>query len=449
MSQLALIPFFGLMGVLAALSACFSAAEAAFFLLRRQDIEKLWRRGWTGRLAFELIQKGELLLTAVLFSNLVVNVAYFAISSSVVLQWQREGASQKAGVFATASVLALIFFSEMLPKSIAALMPLRLAEFLAAPVFVLVRITGPILPPLQHIAVGVRRIFWPNFRPEPYLRVRELELAVRVSQEATAVLEEEQGVLENLVQLSELRAEEVMQPRTEVRGFHPPVQPETLRDALAWGTYLVVVDDEDESFSGVISPTTVIAALRRGHQPGKASAEGPPAGSNNGPRPDLSGEEDLSAFAEPVTYVPWNLNAAQVLQQLVEERCSVAAVINEFGETIGIITLEDLLSRVFTRETSRSQQLFGRRSIQAIAPGVWQVTGLTSVHRLCRYFGLERPDETAHTVAGIFQHQLGRLPRAGDTCRWGPFELRAIQVGRRGVVLAELRTLDSAKESTL
>lgn len=442
-----MIPFFGLMGVLAALSACFSAAEAAFFLLRRQDLERLSHRGWAGRLALELIQKGELLLTAILFSNLVVNVAYFAISSSIVLQWQRAGATQKTGIFATASVLILIFFSEMLPKSLAALMPLRFAEFLAAPLFVLIRIAGPILPLLQHVAIAIRRIFWPNFRPEPYLRVRELELAVRVSQEAIAVLEEEQGVLENLVQLSELRAEEVMQPRTEVRGFHPPIRLETLREALAVGTYLVVVDEDDESFSGVIFPATVVAALQNDSFLGKAFSGDTPPEPDAHLQPDFSAQEDLSALAEPVSYVPWNLNAAQVLQQLVEERCSVAAVINEFGETIGLITLEDLLARVFTREMSRSQQLFGRRSIQPIAPGVWQVTGLTSVHRLCHYFGLERPDESAHTVAGIFQHQLGRLPRAGDTCRWGPFELRAIQVGRRGVVLAELRTLDSAKEA--
>lgn len=448
--MLSLIPFLVVMGGLAVLSACFSAAEAAYFSLRRQDMERLASFGWTGRLAFYLAGRGEHLLTAILFCNLLVNVAYFTMSSVITLHWQRHGNIQQAGVFASISILVLIFFSEMLPKSLAAQRPIASALILAFPIYMAVRLTNPLLPVLRGIAIGIRRVFWPGFKPEPFLRVRELEKAVRISQEAAAVLEDEQHVLENLVQLSDLRAEDVMQPRTEVRIFHRPVSVAEARAAFSVSKYLFIVEQEDEAFTSAISSRTLMRAARH-----SVAVEGPhptarPAVNQNDPAgaecPDSS---DLAAWAEPVTYVPWNVTAAQVLQTLVNEHRDVAAVVNEYGETVGVITLEDLLSRIFTRETSRSEQFFGRRPILPVEPGVWHVTGLTSVHRLCRYFGLERPEEASHTVAGIFQDQLGRLPKPGDVCQWGPFELRAIQVGRRGVILAELRRRDHVKEGAV
>lgn len=439
------IPSLLLMGLLAVFSACFSAAEAAFFSLRRQDLERLRDEGRRGRLAFTLAQNGERLLTAILFSNLLVNVSYFTVSSVIVLQWKREGLLQQAGLFASGSLFFLILLCEMLPKSLATLMPAQLALLLAVPIFLLVRVTQPILPMLQNVAISIRRIFWPSFRPEPYLRVRELEMAVRVAHDATAILEEEQAVLENLVQLSDLRAEEVMQPRADVPGLHSPTSPAELRETLKGSGHLLLIGDEDEAFIAVLSPGAILqsvtALLPEEHTHSEKSWEGSVPREEND-----SGKIELTRWAEPVLYVPWNLKAAQVLQELVEQKASVAAVVNEFGETIGVISLEDLLARVFSRDISRSAQFFGRRPIQPIAPGVWHVTGLTSLHRLCRYFGVDRTTESSHTVAGIFQEKLGRLPRPGDVCHWGPFELRAIQVGRRGVILAELKRTDQARE---
>lgn len=448
MSMLSLIPFLIVMGALAVLSACFSAAEAAFFSLRRQDTQRLATFGWTGRLASHLANRGEHLLTAILFCNLLVNVAYFTMSSVITLHWQRQGSIQQAGVFASLSILVLIFFSEMLPKSLAAQRPVASALILAFPIYMAVRLTNPLLPVLRGIAISIRRVFWPGFKPEPFLRVRELEKAVRFSQEAAAVLEDEQHVLENLVQLSDLRAEDVMQPRTEVRIFHRPVSPAEAKAAFSVSKYLFIVEQEDEAFTAAISSRTLMRAAQRtetadGRQPNVL----PASDQSNTTESEGLDSVDLAVWAEPVAYVPWNVTAAQVLQTLVDEHRDVAAVVNEYGETVGIITLEDLLSRIFTRETSRSEQFFGRRPILPVQPGVWHVTGLTSVYRLCRYFGLEHPEEASRTVAGIFQDQLGRLPKPGDICRWGPFELRAIQVGRRGVILAELRRCDHAKET--
>lgn len=432
---LSALPFLIVMGLLGVMSACFSAAEAAFFSLRKQDQAALRRSGAAGQLVIGLLKDVEQLLTAILFCNLLVNIAYFAVSSIVTLTWQRMGATAEAGVFASVSVLSLILFSEMFPKSVAISWPQGVAQLLAVPIWIAVRLTQPWLPFFRSAAITIRRILWPRFRPEPYLRVRDLEQAFDFSRESGVVLEQEHQILQNLVQLSELKSEEVMRPRTEVPIFHRPLQRDQLDQELPSSGYFLIVEDEDEAFTRALSPDQLLQALADQPEDGPSATK---TDSESCPGADQTAE-DLAKWAEPVVYVPWCVSAAQVLDLLAEENRAVAAVVNEYGETVGIITLDDLLRRIFAPESSRSESLYKRRSIQNVGPNVWHVTGLTSVRRLARYFGIDPPPGSSLTVGGIFQEKLGRVAKQGDTCTWGPFVLKVLQMGRHGAVLVEVR----------
>jgi CBS domain containing-hemolysin-like protein len=116
----------------------------------------------------------------------------------------------------------------------------------------------------------------------------------------------------------------------------------------------------------------------------------------------------------------------------------VAAVINEFGETIGILTLDDVLDTIFSRTPSRIERLLKRVPIRQVEPGVWHVIGMTSVWRLVRHFRVERPPSRSVTVAGVIQETLGRLPVPGDECRWGPFQFKVLEVQASGQLLVRL-----------
>ncbi len=155
---------------------------------------------------------------------------------------------------------------------------------------------------------------------------------------------------------------------------------------------------------------------------------------------------DLDRQAEPVFYVPWCTTVADVLEAMLGRRGHVAAVVNELGETIGILTFDDILDTIFSGTPSRSERLLRRAPIRRIAPGVWHVTGLTSLRRLARHFHVERPPSKSVTVAGIVQEVLERFPQPGDECRWGPFRLRVIDAPLRGQLLVEL-TLAETEEA--
>ena len=129
---------------------------------------------------------------------------------------------------------------------------------------------------------------------------------------------------------------------------------------------------------------------------------------------------------------------ADVLEAILANRRRPAAVVNELGETIGFLTFDDILDTIFSGAPSRSERLLRRAPIRQIAPGVWHVTGMTSLRRLARHFHVERLPSKSVTVAGIVQEQLERLPQPGDECRWGPFQLQVLDAPLRGQILVEL-----------
>ena len=154
-------------------------------------------------------------------------------------------------------------------------------------------------------------------------------------------------------------------------------------------------------------------------------------------------EDHLEFYAEEVLYVPWSAMVGAALEELRAKDRQVAAVVNEFGETIGILTLDDILDTIFTPSPSRSERLLDREPIQQVSNDLWHVTGMTSLRRLGRFFRSELPSSKSVTVAGVLQESLQRLPALGDQCDWGPFHLKVIDVPERGQLVVELTAKDS------
>lgn len=429
------IPWLVTMLGLIVASGFFSGAEAALFYLGWRDLREMASGNVRERAAVRLLDDADRLLGAVLFWNLLINIVYFAAASILALSWERAGYAKAAGLLAVGSLAALIGCSELLPKSLAVLRPRLVAAWVALPLTATIRAADPIVPLLRKTAVAIERVIWPGFQPEPYLRLRDLEKAVAWSSVNAALLEQEQVILQNLVQLSEIKAEEAMRPRTEVKLRRLPCRwdeldghrltPELLRQWLSDNgsagvdnNFLLLAEPESDEIVGYLEPRRLLA-------------EQTPS---------------LAEVVEPVVYVPWCVNAAKVLDDLRRQGCEVAVVVNEYGETDGLLTVDDLMRTVFSSWGGRSDWLLRQRAIRAVSPGVWHVTGLTSLRRLVRYFGVPRPESVSVTVAGVIQERLERLPHEGDECDWGPFHFRVLRLSRRGVHLVEVTKRPIAEE---
>ena len=412
------VPWLLAMGVLILCSAFFSSSEAAFFYLGRGQRRRLASGNRAQRIASGLLADPDRLLTAVLFWNLVVNLTYFTIASIISLHLEREGHTTEAAGFFVGSLLVMIILSEMLPKSLAVLQPRGLATTVAIPLAAMVRLLDPVIPALRMANLLSRRLFWPRFQPEPYLRVGDLERAVQLSTSDAALLKQEQMVLQSIVSLSELRVDELMRPRVQFLAFRPPVSLADLDGRMPPSGYLLVTEPDSDEVAGAI-PLRSLSSVPTEH---------------------------LEHHAEAVVYVPWCTTVAQTLDVMQRQDRQGAAGVNEFGETIGILTFDDVLDTIFGRSTSRSERLLRQVPIRQVGPGTWHVIGMTSLRRLTRDFHVERPPSRSVTVAGIVQEALERLPQPGDECDWGPFHLKVLSVFRRGQLLVELTFTDAKEE---
>lgn len=413
-------PWLLAMGALTLFSAFFSMSEAALFSLGPRERRRLARGNPAQQIAVRLLSQPERLLTAVLFWNLVVNLSYFALSSIASLRMQARGHSAEAGSLAVGSVVLLIVFGEMLPKTIGVMLAPALTTLLGVPLAVMVRLFDPLLPAFRIANVLAQRVLWPKFQPEPYLHISDLERAVEFSTGDATLLEHEHTVLQGIVSLSGIRVDELMRPRPRLRIFRPPVSRKDLGGVLPASEYLLISEPDSEEVAGAVA-LAELSSLPSEH---------------------------LEQLAEPVAYVPWCTTVAQALETMQRRGRRVAAAVNEFGETIGVLTYDDILETILSPTASRSERLLRRAPIRQVAPGVWQVTGMTSLRRLARYFKLPRPASKSVTVAGAIQEVLERLPQPGDRCRFGPFGVHVLDAPDSGQLLVELTLAEPPQKET-
>jgi CBS domain containing-hemolysin-like protein len=438
------IPAVGTMLVLLGFSAFFSCSEAAFFSLGEVERRKLAEKGTLGKIAAGISEKPEYLLNSILFGNLFVNLLIFTMSS--VLTFQVGEKSHWSWLIAVGTLLSVILFGEVLPKNFGVTAPQFFALSSAVPLSILVRLLRPVLPLLNKLNVLSRRVFCPEFEPEPYLLAGDLERAVALSGDDAALLLREQRSIQNIVALSEMQAEELMRPRKLIKTFKPDVSFDEmiaeLHGTLPLSGYCLLTEpDSDEIVSALCLSrltATEIAAF--------------------------STASDWHERFEPVIYVPWSVPVAEVLETLHQAQRRVAVVINELGETIGVVTLDDILTTVFTREQGRSRRLLNRLEIQRIHKDTWLLTGLTSLRRLQRLVNetavngraageracapVTFEKHSSVTVGGLLREILERLPKQGDVCQVANLRFTVVAVGDGGDISVHLTILSRSQLKT-
>jgi putative hemolysin len=397
--------------VLTALSAFCSCSEAAIFSLQPDDRRALQKGNAAQRTAVELLGRPDRLLTAILFWNLVFSFGFFVVGADVEHRLRTSERTTELTILAIGSLLAMIVFGEMLPKTIGVQQPRVFASLCSLPLAAMVRVIDPMMPVLAAATNPRQRGGLPNFEREPYLEISDLERAIELSTSDAQLAALEQSALRSIVLLSELPAEELMRPRNQYQSFAAPVHLEQLQGELPPGGYLLITEDDSDDVTAAI-PLKQLSTIPRHH---------------------------LEKFAQPVVYVPWCATVAAILDELRRQQRDVAAVVNEYGETIGIVTIEDVLETIFEEQSSRSARLLATSSIVPVAPDRWHVTGMTNLRRLSRHFDVPLEASRSVTVAGVMQEELQRIPVEGDELVWSGFHFRVLEAGDAGDVKVELQ----------
>jgi putative hemolysin len=410
MGDLIPLDHFWIPGVVAMLclvlaSGFFSASETALFYLSHDELRGLRAGRPREHMAASLLSNPDRLLTAILFWNLLINLSYFASSVVVAHRLGEKAGYGAAGGFGLLSLIGIILFGEVLPKSVAVVYRLRLASSVSWPLALSVHILDPITPVLGKISRVMRRTFWPHIDREVSLDADDLERAVEASRSSNDVIGQERQILHNILDLSEIAVEEVMRPRGTYVTQNPPVHLADLKGDVPAGDYLALPGQESEEIERVI-PLADFSTIPQRH---------------------------LEEAAESIVHVPWCANLAQTLQFIRDNFATVASVVNEYGETIGIVTYEDLIDTIFEPDPSRARRLLKRDPVVETADGRYQVEGITTLRYLCKRLNLEfePASDGLHTVAGMVYEELEHIPVVDDECIWRGYRIKVIEVENR------------------
>jgi len=415
-------PYLPALLVLLVLSGFFSGSEAAFFSLTLSQRRELAKGARAARVAHQLLERSERLLMGILFWNLAINLSYFSIVSRAALAVQPlPGGAQVATVYTVVSLIVIILFGEFLPKSFAVINPLLVAKLVALPLSLAIRLLDGFLPLIKFVNEASRRLLWPGLKPEKYLELADLERAIELSTDDAQLVEQERQVLRNVIQLSEIRVEEWMRPRTQYSSFVPPLHLDQLGGKKTRSGYMLVTNASGRE---VVSAIDLVSILP-------------------------SEIDDLAAKKKSLVVIPWCATIAEALKKLRRAKRRVGVVVNEFGETIGILTWEDIFEAILHSEDSKSHRELARAEVHLVSPGVWTATGMTKLRRLERLMGRRLDVSRNLTVGGVVQEQLRRLPEQGDVCVLENLMLEVIEVGQRGEILVRISEAPTIAEEEL
>ncbi|MFN0196213.1 MAG: CNNM domain-containing protein [Planctomycetaceae bacterium] len=399
-------PLIFAMLILLVASGFFSGSETALFFLTPDDLRRMSKGKSAERIAAALMNDPDRLLTAVLFWNLVINLTYFALGVQVSERFIDAEQTGLASLFSLCAMIVIIVVGEALPKSIAVALRTVLAPLVSWPMAIAVRVLDPVTPWLKPTARQLRRAIWPHIQREPFLHLEDLEQAVQASELNEEIVRQERRVLQNILEMTELTVEEVMHPRGTYPTFHGAVHLADLQGTIPHQDFLILHRVENELPDRGIM-LSGLAALP---------------------------ENNLELLSQDLIHIPWCANLANALQIMKDHGRKLASVVNEYGDTIGIVTFDDLIDHLFHTDSSRTRRVLDREPILEIAPARWHVEGLTTLRYLAKRLQIdyEPDDDSQITVAGLLQQELEHIPKVGDECVWQGYKIRVIAASIRG-----------------
>ncbi|HEY7241901.1 MAG TPA: CNNM domain-containing protein [Burkholderiales bacterium] len=398
--------------VLLVLSAFFSIAETAMMAFNRYRLKHLVARGEASALRVaELLKRTERLLGGILIGNTLVIAAASTLSSLVAVRFL--GQDKLAYAIGTLVISFLIIvFAEITPKVIGATFPERTALILSYPIKATLRVLDPAA---WFVNLFVRPLLWA-------LRIRtgESAEAPKLSTEEirTLVLESSSfmpkkhlAILMNLFDVGAVTVQDIMVPRARIESIKLEDDIETIAHQLATSYHqrLPVFRDALGEVVGVLHLRRVLAPLRDG----------------------ALDQALLESLVVQPYFVPATTPVLAQLQYFQENRERMALVVDEYGELMGLVTLEDILEEIIGKFTTSLPTAGG--TLAWDDQGTAAAEGTTPVRELNRSLGLALPTDGPKTLNGLILEHLQDIPEADVSIKIGNVPMEIVHAQGRTV----------------
>lgn len=403
--------------VLMALSGIVSGSESALFGLTQADRLALRKRSHTALAAAEaLLSRPRSLLTAILLANNLVNVCYFSVASVVILGLERRGEHVLAGTLGVATLLAIVLFGEVIAKTTASANRAVFCLFVAPVWLFLIRVLWPLWSGIdRYVMAPLTRLVVSHAHTESAMDPADLGYLLSSGADRSSIDPDEQRLLLDVFRLSSLRARDIMVPRVELDTVALTATADEIRRVIreSQADQLLVLSHDDEPL-GFLSARRYLAGSGR----------------------------EAGPFVEKPLFVPEQARLDGLLGQLREQGRDRAVVVDERGELVGIVRVEDVVGELLGEASDPGEA----GQVQMLGLGRFRAPGRMSASTLLHDFDpgsarLEGLLGRVSTVGGVVLALLGRVPEVGDAVTLGRLRLTVAELEGRSIEWVEIELL--------
>ncbi|HEY7738863.1 MAG TPA: hemolysin family protein [Candidatus Limnocylindria bacterium] len=422
--------------ILILVSGLFAASEIALITVRRTRLEQLAEEGKRGaRTARRLVDDPQRFLATIqvaitflgFLASAIGAIAFSAVIADVIEQipWEpiQSAADSIAFIFVTLLIaLISIIAGELVPKTLALNFPERFALVAARPLSLLERILNPLVWLTTTISGFLVRLFGGRERPQAgLLSVEELKLLVSTGSAQGQIEETEKEMIHGVIELGDKQIHEVMVPRIGIKAVEVDDPIDEVLDLIvrAGHSRVPVYRENLDNIVGILYAKDLLPYLRA---------------SSGTPEPI-----DFRSLARPAAYVPETKQVDDLLNEMKSARRHIAIVVDEYGGTAGLVTIEDLVEEIvgeiqdeYDVEESLVESVDADPDRRA-----FRLDGRVTMDDLRDLFELsdaEEPDEEAYdTVGGLIIHRVGRIPLVGTEVDFRGLTLRVLAADSRKV----------------
>ncbi|AEJ38912.1 protein of unknown function DUF21 [Sulfobacillus acidophilus TPY] len=409
--------------VVVGFSALYSMSETAMMSLSRAKVKNLEEKGKKNAARLErMVQQPNRLLGTVLVGNNLANILASTVAAGLFIHYLGASGVTVATIVMT---ILILLVAEITPKTFAAHNAERVALRLSGFLDVSSRVFYPIVQVMTWIGVGFIRLFGGKAEGGRLMTEEELRNMVEVGEEEGLLEAEERDMIQGIFDFGDTVVREVMVPRIDVKALPETATLAEVWEGLTqWGhSRLPIYRNTIDDITGVVYARDVLAYARE--------------------KPLDTPARDL---ARPVQFVPETKKINSLLADFRRQHTQIAVVMDEYGGTAGIVTIEDLLEEI----VGEIQDEYDAEEvpIRELSPGVVEVTGLYALDELNEEFDLNLPHEDFDTVGGLILHLLGRVPVEGEVVTVDNVELTVAKVDGRRVSRVIVRILGETEPET-
>lgn len=391
------------------MSGYFSATETAFSSLNRIRIKNMADKGnKRAALVLKLSEDYDRLLSTILIGNNIVNIACASLSTLLFVRLLGEDAG--ASVSTAVTTVIVLVFGEVSPKSIAKESPEKFSMF-SAPIL---NFMAVLLTPLNFLFKQWKKVLSRFFHSSASQGITEEELItiVEEARQDGGIDEQEGDLLRNALEFNELKAADILTPRIDVVGVNVCAGAEEIASVFTETGYsrLPVYQDSIDNIVGILYHKDFYNKIY---------------GTGRG----------IKDVIRPALFITRHKKISQLLQELQASNHHIAVVIDEFGGTVGIVTLEDILEELVGEIWDEHDEII--RSVEKLSDDEFLVLGNANVDKLLELLGYDEETE-AVTVNGWIMNELQKLPEKGDSFRFHEWQITVMEMEERRVKSARI-----------